>query len=79
MDGIVEHLFLREAAFLILPACPLLIPIGEDVFSRPILVIVEDPRLEVSFCDYDSPVGVGSLHGGCLNNHVSGGIHKVGE
>jgi hypothetical protein len=49
MDGIVEHFVLREAAFLIFPVRPLLIPIGEDVFSRPILVIVEDPGLEASF------------------------------
>jgi hypothetical protein len=79
MDGIVEHFVLQEAAFLIFPVRPLLIPIWIDVFSRTILVIVEDPGLEVSFWDNDSPVGVGGLHGGRLNNHISGGIPEVGE
>jgi hypothetical protein len=79
MDGIVEHFVLREAAFLIFPVRPFLIPTGVHIFIRPILVIVEDSGLEVSFCDYDSPVGVGGLHCGRLNNHVSRGIPEVGE
>ena len=79
MDGIVEHFVLREAAFLIFPVRPFLIPTWVDIFIRPILVIVEDPCLEVSFCDYYSPVGVGGLHGGRLNNHISGVIPEVGE
>jgi len=75
--GLIEHLFLPVVAFAISPARRLLIPIVVVELIRLILVIIDDLGV-VGSREFDSPVGVGGLHCGCLNYKIIGSILEVG-